>query len=171
MLHTGPTRIPTTGQRGDGAERAQLSKLFFARMDDPQSVRSVTGGVCYCCKTALTTGPDGSIYAAWRHVYPGNRRDIAFAVSRDRGRTFGSPVRVSEDQWQLDGCPENGPTIALDSSSRVHVLWPTLITASGQETLALYHAVSRDGRTFSRRARGADHWGCVSPAGHGDASR
>jgi hypothetical protein len=144
---------PAAGPRADGAERAQLSKLFFARMDDPGSARPLTGGVCYCCKTALTTGPDGAIYAAWRHVYPGNRRDIAFAMSRDRGRTFGSPVRVSEDQWQLDGCPENGPAIALDSSSRVHVIWPTLITEAGRETLALYHAVSRDGRTFSRRAR------------------
>jgi hypothetical protein len=135
-----------------GVERAQLSKLFFGRLDGADA-RPIASGVCYCCKTALTTGPDGALYAAWRHVYPGNIRDIAFAMSRDGGRTFSDPVRVSEDKWQLDGCPENGPAIAVDATSRIHVVWPTLTTESGQETLALFYASSRDGRTFSPRVR------------------
>jgi hypothetical protein len=137
----------------DGVARAQRSKLFFGRLGDAAAVRPIAAGVCYCCKTALTTGPDGAIYAAWRHVYPGNLRDIAFAMSRDGGRTFTDPVRVSEDKWELDGCPENGPAIAVDPSSRVHIVWPTLTTENGQETLALFYATSRDGRTFSKRVR------------------
>src|SRR2546428_6175711 len=32
------------------------------------------------------SGRDGTIQLAWRDVYPGNIRDIAFAVSRDDGR-------------------------------------------------------------------------------------
>ena len=67
----------------DGAARAQLSKLFFSRIGTPSRARALTGGVCYCCRTALATASDGTIYAAWRHVYPGNVRDIAFSVSRD----------------------------------------------------------------------------------------
>ena len=136
----------------EGVEHAQLSKLFFGRLDAP-GARPIAAGVCYCCKTALTTGPDGAIYAAWRHVYPGNLRDIAFAMSRDAGRTFSEPLRVSEDKWELDGCPENGPAIAVDAASRIHVVWPTLITESGNETLALFYASSRDGRVFSPRVR------------------
>src|ERR1700710_3157521 len=94
-------------------------------------------GVCYCCKTSLVTGDDGSLYAAWRHVYPGNIRDIAFTVSRDSGRTFADPVRVSDDRWVLDGCPENGPAMAIDGRNRVHIVWPTLVsgsTAGGEPT-------------------------------------
>jgi hypothetical protein len=74
-------------------------------------------------------------------------------MSRDGGRTFTDPVRVSEDKWELDGCPENGPAIAVDPSSRVHIVWPTLTTENGQETLALFYATSGDGRTFSKRVR------------------
>ena len=48
------------------------------------SARALTSGVCYCCKTSLAIA-DGSVYAVWRHVYPGNMRDIAFTVSRDGG--------------------------------------------------------------------------------------
>jgi hypothetical protein len=140
----------------DGAAHAQASKLYFAAVDDASSARALTGGVCYCCKTAVATGPDGSVYAAWRHVYPGNIRDIAFAQSRDGGRSFGAPSRVSNDAWMLDGCPENGPSLAVGSDNVVHVLWPTLVSASspnGEPSLALFHASMRDGRAFSARER------------------
>jgi hypothetical protein len=116
--------------------------------------QAVAGGVCYCCKTALATGDDGSVYAAWRHVYPGNLRDIAFTVSRDGGRTFATPIRVSEDQWALDGCPENGPTIAVDDRHTVHVVWPTIVNgsiATRESTLALFYAATNNGKRFSAR--------------------
>ena len=104
----------------------------------------------------MTTGLDGAIYAAWRHVYPGNIRDIAFASSHDGGRTFSAPSRVSADEWTLDGCPENGPALAVAADNSVHVLWPTLVPAAhadGEPTLALFHAMTRDARTFSPRER------------------
>jgi hypothetical protein len=142
--------------KADGAAHAQASKLYVANVDDASSAQALTGGVCYCCKTAVTTGPDGSIYAAWRHVYPGNLRDIAFTFTRDGGRSFAAPSRVSDDGWMLDGCPENGPALAVDANSTVHVLWPTLVPASNPDSepsLVLFHATTRDGRTFSPRER------------------
>jgi hypothetical protein len=89
-------------QQVDGVARAQRSKLFFGSLDGTVTARALTGGVCYCCKTAIAAGADGSIYAAWRHVYPGNVRDVAFTMSRDGGRTFAAPARVSDDRWVLD---------------------------------------------------------------------
>ena len=105
-----------TSQRpaAEGVARAQLSQIFFARLNEPASARAIAPGVCYCCKTSVATGAAGTVVAAWRHVYPGNIRDIALATSSDGGRTFASPVRVSEDNWVLDGCPENGPAVAID---------------------------------------------------------
>jgi hypothetical protein len=50
-------------------------------------------------KTTIAAARDGAIYAAWRHVYPGNVRDIAVTMSRDGGRTFAPPVRISDDKW------------------------------------------------------------------------
>jgi len=156
MQHEGHDHGKMNMPKADGAARAQLSKLYFARVDDPSSAKAVTGGVCYCCKTAVATGPDGSIYAAWRHVYPGNIRDIAFTLSRDGGRTFAAPLRVSDDRWELDGCPENGPSIAVDARNAVHVVWPTLVSSQakdGEPTLGLFYAATRDGQRFSARRR------------------
>jgi hypothetical protein len=136
----------------DGVARAQKSKLYFATLGGA-SATAITGGVCYCCKTNVAVGRDGAIYAAWRHVYPGNIRDIAFTWSRDGGRTFAAPVAVSDDQWAIDGCPENGPAIAVDARERVHVVWPTLVkgtAAASGPNLALFYAV-RNGDRFSPR--------------------
>jgi hypothetical protein len=145
----------TSAQRSqaDGVARAQLSQIFFARLNDAASTRAIAPGVCYCCKTSLATAGDGTIVAAWRHVYPGNIRDIALATSSDGGRTFAPPVRVSEDNWVLDGCPENGPALAIDQTNVIHVVWPTLVrgSAGAEETLALFYASSKDGQRFTNR--------------------
>jgi hypothetical protein len=144
----------TSGAKPDGVAMAQKSKLYIAALDGTIAPHAVTGGVCYCCKTALAIGTDGSLYTAWRHVYPGSMRDIAFALSRDGGRTFAEPARVSEDNWQLDGCPDDGPAMTVDARNRIHIVWPTLVTdASAEPTIGLFYAASDDGRRFTPRAR------------------
>jgi hypothetical protein len=158
-----------SADKPDGVAMAQQSKLFFASLDGTLAPRAVTGGVCYCCKTALAFGDRGAIYAAWRHVYPGNLRDMAFTTSRDGGRTFAPPVRVSEDKWALEGCPDDGPAMVVDAQNRIHVVWPTLVTeptGPGAErggpsprtsvadpTIALFYAMSTDGSRFTPRER------------------
>jgi len=135
----------------DAVARAQRSQLFVSALDGSVVPTAIARGVCYCCKTALAAGPDGRVYAAWRHVFSGSHRDIAFTMSGDRtAGTFAEPVRVSADGWQLDGCPENGPALAVDAGRRIHVVWPTLVE-DNRERLQLFHASSTDGRTFSSR--------------------
>ena len=143
----------TGGGKPDGVAMAQRSKLYFASLDGSIAPHAITGGVCYCCKTALVS-EGGALYAAWRHVYPGNIRDIAFTLSRDGGRTFAPPVRVSEDEWVLEGCPDDGPTMAVDRDHRIRIVWPTLLQEQGQDpNLALFYATSSDGRAFTPRER------------------
>jgi hypothetical protein len=156
MNHAEHQHGASTLSAADSVKRAQLSKLFAATLGEADSPRALTGGVCYCCKTALATDASGNIYAAWRHVYEGSIRDIAFTQSSDGGRTFAPPVRVSQDGWVLNACPENGPSLVVDADRRIHVVWPTLIpgpTASSEPTLGLFYAMSQDGRRFTARQR------------------
>jgi len=134
----------------DPVARAQRSQLFVGDVDGAVAAHGVARGVCYCCKTAALVDRMGTMHVAWRHVYDGSERDIAFASSRDGGRSFSPSVRVSDDGWQLDGCPENGPSLAA-VGDRVHVVWPTLVRADGAETLRLFAASTLDGRTFTPR--------------------
>ena len=62
----------------------------------------------------------------------------------------------SEDTWMFEGCPDDGPAMAVDARQRIHIVWPTLMsgTASDAEpTIALFYATSRDGKTFTGRER------------------
>jgi hypothetical protein len=131
---------------GDGAAMAQRSGLYYWG-GAPE--RELFKGVCYCCKTALVTGPKNEVYAAWRHVFPGNLRDMAFTMSRDGGRTFSPLVRVAEDGWAINGCPDDGPAMAVDGAGVIHLAWPTVKNDAG----VILYATSKDGVTFSVPAR------------------
>ena len=143
----------TPGAAHDGVAMAQKSGLYYASLRGTERRETrVTNGVCYCCKTALVAGPDGSLYAAWRHVYPGNFRDMAFTMSRDGGRSFSPVTRISEDGWAINGCPDDGPAIAVDSRNVVDVVWPSVIGGATPQG-AIFYASTADGRAFSPRIR------------------
>ena len=139
------------GAPHDGVAMAQSSSLYHASIDGSSATeREVAKGVCYCCKTALASGPNGTLFAAWRHVYPGSFRDMAFATSRDGGRSFSAPVRVSEDGWAIDACPDDGPAMAVEPSGTVHLAWPTVIGGDNPRG-AIFYATTRDGQIFTKR--------------------
>jgi hypothetical protein len=152
--HHGHDTTASATAATDGTAMAQRSGLYYS---NGVAEQELVKGVCYCCKTALAVAPDGTLVAAWRHVYPGNIRDIAFTTSRDGGRTFAAPARVSDDRWQLNGCPEDGPALAVDASNTTHIVWPTVVTQP-QAHKALFYATTSDGKGFSTRMR-------VSPMG------
>ena len=137
---------------------AQLSDLYFGSFTVTgakdlwtavPAARSLAPGVCYCCKTAMAHGANGAVYLAWRHVYPGDMRDIAFVASRDGGRTFGEPLRVHEDRWSIKGCPDDGPSMALDGAGSVHIVWPTMVVGTDTATKTIMYSTTTDGRSFS----------------------
>ena len=155
LAKDGATGANHSGHKGehDGVAMAQKSGLYYASMANGVSPeRELTNSVCYCCKTALAAGADGSLYAAWRHVYPGNMRDMAFTMSRDGGLSFSPPVRISEDGWAVNGCPDDGPAIAVDGRGDVHLAWPTVIDGVKPEG-AIFYTSTRDGRSFTPRVR------------------
>ncbi len=143
----GTTPMP----KADPTERAGLSDLYFNTLGGASATR-ITASVCYCCKTSMAVAGD-NIYAVWRHVFPGGMRDIGYTMSSDRGRRFTPISRVGNDQWKFDGCPDNGPAIAVDAQRRAHVVWPTPADGKTMTNMALFYAMSGDGRTFGARTR------------------
>lgn len=110
--------------------RAGKSAVFMTHSTDGgrtwmKNVRVTSGEACPCCRTAMTSGTDGTVYVAWRQVFPGNVRDIVVARSTTHGETWDEPTRVHADNWVFDGCPHAGPSLQTDANGRVHVAWWT----------------------------------------------
>ena len=102
---------------------------------------------CPCCKTAVTTGSDGHVFAGWRQVLPGEFRHIALAASADGGQTFSSPKIVSDDRWMIAACPVSGPALSVEAGGALRVVW---YTEGEKGAPGLYWAESTDmGQTFS----------------------
>jgi hypothetical protein len=98
--------------------------------------------VCECCQTSAALTDEGPI-AVYRDRSQSEVRDIYFVRQVNGG--WGSPQPVHADNWEINGCPVNGPSVAADGR-RVVVGW---FTAAG-DTPHVKVAFSHDsGATFS----------------------
>jgi hypothetical protein len=131
--------------RGDAPSGAYLTRSMDGGRSWLPAVRVAPGEACPCCRTAIATATGGTLYLAWRSVFPGNIRDVVVASSPDRGATWTDPVRVHADDWVFEGCPHAGPSMLVDERGTVHLAWWT-----GKERAAgVYYARSTDGaRSF-----------------------
>jgi hypothetical protein len=100
----------------------------------------VAKGACPCCRPAITFGSNGQVFVAWRHVFESNVRDMVVASSTD-GATFRSPVRVAQDNWKLDGCPDSGPALEFHNGS-FFIAW---YTEASKDSVGIKLSRSSDG--------------------------
>ena len=99
--------------------------------------------VCECCQTSATVTRDGPI-VVYRDRSQTEVRDIY--VVRHVNGAWTKPQPVSADNWQINGCPVNGPSVVADGANVV-VAWFT----SAADTPRVKIAFSRDaGATFSQ---------------------
>lgn len=139
---------------GAPAMKHDMRQDVFAAIIDATgqvSETAVASNVCFCCKTATVVGADGSSATAWRHIYPGNLRDIGFAMMDSSGALRGEQVRVGEDHWELDGCPDDGPAMVMTSAGAIHIVWPAVLP--GESVKGIFYASSTDGKQFTPRTR------------------
>lgn len=151
MAHAQGHAHGTAGSRA-AAGGGPRQDIFHAswKGDGVRSEHMVQANVCFCCKTAITAAGE-HVYAAWRHIYPGSLRDIAVARSTDNGATFGAPIRVSEDGWKIDACPDDGPAMVADGHGGIHIVWPTLVAGDTPRKGIFYSTLSGD--AFTPRIR------------------
>ncbi len=145
---------PKPSTKAEGHHMESNRDLYLAYSTDGgrtfSANRKVASDACPCCKTSLAVSADGTLYAGWRQVLPGNYRHIAVASSTDGGTKFSAPVIVSDDRWMLQGCPVSGPSLSVDGASgSLKIVW----FAAGEEGApGVYFAESKDkGRSFSPR--------------------
>ena len=77
--------------------------------------------VCECCQTSAAITSEGVI-AVYRDRSEGEIRDI-YAV-RQSGGTWTAPYMVNADNWEINGCPVNGPSVSAEARL-VAVAWFT----------------------------------------------
>ena len=100
--------------------------------------------VCECCQTSAALTTDGVI-AVYRDRSQGEIRDI-YSVRQSKA-SWGLPQVVHADNWSINGCPVNGPSVAAEGRN-VAVAWYTGVG----DTPHVYVAFSSDGGASFGRA-------------------
>ena len=127
----------------------QLRAAMFDKAHKSLSDSLIDSRVCECCSTSVAVGADGPV-AAYRRRSMAEIRDIY--VTRFTGAKWSMPIRVHADNFKIEACPINGPSIAA-SGKDVVVAWFT----APKEVERSYVAFSHDGgRTFGKATRVED---------------
>src|SRR5688572_14613585 len=97
--------------------------------------------VCECCQTSAALTSEGVI-AVYRDRSQTEVRDI-YSVRQGNG-LWEAPRLVNADNWEINGCPVNGPSVAADAR-RVAVAW---FTEAGQKPSVKVAFSADAGATF-----------------------
>lgn len=86
---------------------------------------NLVNGSCVCCRLAMTKDQRHLPVLMWRHIFGDNYRDHALLTMTDHNQ-WGTPKRVSFENWQIDGCPHHGPSLISQNKQqgqRIHMSW------------------------------------------------
>ena len=112
----------------------------------PGEEMQVDARVCDCCQTSAARTSTG-VVLAYRDRSEKEIRDIS--VVRFANGKWSAPVTVGADQWEINGCPVNGPAIAAQGNA-VAVAWYTQVATKPKTEIAF----STDGgATFGTATR------------------
>lgn len=130
----------------DHAPASESMTLRYAAMNADGNLSDETQldeRVCECCQTSAAVTSQGPI-TVYRDRSQNELRDIY--VVRQVNGTWTTPQPVFADDWQINGCPVNGPSVAADGA-KVVIAWFT----SAANTPRVKVAFSQDaGATFSQ---------------------
>jgi len=113
----------------DNKQTDGVLSIYYSKKsasDDSQFVNQLLSkGICSCCRTATILSNDQTPILFARMVYEGGIRDHAL-ISMNQDGSWQTPLRVTDDNWKIEACPEHGPAIAISNKNRIHLTWFTL---------------------------------------------
>jgi hypothetical protein len=120
---------------------------------------------CQCCRIVLSVDRNKNINLVYRAIIDDSIRDMVHMISKNGGKSFSTPQRVSPDNWVINGCPHTGPAMT-ENNNGLHFAWFT-----GGNSPGVYYNQSKDyGESFSPRdtvsGRSAKHCQITSLPGN-----
>jgi hypothetical protein len=93
----------------------------------------VDADACSCCQTTIAPTRNGMI-AAYRDHQPGEIRDIS--IIRFTDGAWAQPKTLHPDNWKINGCPTDGPSLAT-TGDNAGIVWLTRANEQPKVQIAL----------------------------------
>jgi hypothetical protein len=151
-----------TRAAGDAYEGAAIyAKVSHDGGANWEPDRLLAAHSCECCRIALADSPASGLVALWRHVFPGNVRDHAFARLADAG-SGADPVRATQDGWQVAACPHHGPGLAPAADGGFHAVWYGVRDGRARARYGRLNASGHPASVPLELMEGAEHAGVMA---------
>ena len=141
----------TIGKKLEGDHKPMT--IRFAEITDKGDVikeSELDASTCDCCQTSIAITNDGPI-VVYRDRSEEEVRDI-YSVKNING-TWEKPNAVHDDGWIINGCPVNGPKVAVNSKN-LAVSW---FTVSNNHPLVNVSFSKNNGNSFGAPLKVNDH--------------
>ena len=141
----------TIGKKLEGDHKPMT--IRFAEITDKGDVikeSELDASTCDCCQTSIAITNDGPI-VVYRDRSEEEVRDI-YSVKNING-TWEKPNAVHDDGWTINGCPVNGPKVAVNSKN-LAVSW---FTVSNNHPLVNVSFSKNNGNSFGAPLKVNDH--------------
>ena len=141
----------TIGKKLEGDHKPMT--IRFAEITDKGDVikeSELDTSTCDCCQTSIAITNDGPI-VVYRDRSEKEVRDI-YSVKNING-TWEKPNAVHDDGWIINGCPVNGPKVAVNSKN-LAVSW---FTVSNNHPLVNVSFSKNNGNSFGAPLKVNDH--------------
>lgn len=77
--------------------------------------------ICECCHPSLCYDARGQLVVMWRNSIDG-KRDMYLCTQQADG-AFAPAIKLGSGTWDLDACPMDGGSIALDADGKLVTIW------------------------------------------------
>ncbi len=115
--------------------------LYYTTTTEPEKLefpnQPLKDSNCECCRMAIDFDIDGYPVIFSRFLLPNSIRDHGILKASPAG-IISSPIRVTEDLWEVHACPEHGPSLSISENGRYHMTWFT----QGSTRQGLFYAWS-----------------------------
>jgi hypothetical protein len=127
---------------GKGEDEAEMQLMWSALSADGCTPEEpLDTRVCSCCPTSVARTATSTL-VAYRDRSPSEVRDISL-VRRENG-AWSEPYALANDEWQISGCPVNGPALSADGEK----VAAARFTLGGGEAAVRLAFSSDEGHTF-----------------------
>jgi len=111
-----------SGQAGHTGAHGMAVRATTLKNGAPGEQAVVDPQVCECCQTSAARTSDG-VVIVYRDKSDANIRDIS--IARFANGQWSPPATVHPDNWEINGCPVNGPVVTAIGDA-VAVAWFTI---------------------------------------------
>lgn len=108
-----------TDEHAPAPDSMTLRYAAIDRQGNVSDEAELDNRVCECCQTSAAVTSDGPI-AVYRDRSPTEVRDIY--IVRQVNGSWSPPQAIYADNWEINGCPVNGPAVAANGRNVV-VAW------------------------------------------------